>query len=1328
MQSPSTPQAQPPHGTQARRTRWLVTGALLLALGTLAVTNVLTLHVLSAVRAYVGGESLWTKGQKDASYHLQRYSESFDPAELASFEAAVAVPLGDRAARLALDAPTPDKAAARRGFVQGGNHPDDVEAMIDLFLWFRNVGFMARAIDIWAEADREIDGLLAIAERLKASARQGLSAAERAELRADMLAVNQRLTRVEQRFTEALGEASRMTLALVTAVTTLSALLLAAGVGLVVHRAFSRISDVERALREGNERWTLAAQAAKAEVFDWDLATDAVTRQRDGRREVMPFEQFVGALPPRARRQGDVGLARARASGGVHAADLQIVLPDGSVRWISELAQFLYDNQRQPYRLIGVRVDITERKNHERELQAWRDRFEAFVNASGQILYDWNMQADEVTYAGNVEGILGDASAQLDGALSRWLDRVHPLDRDGVAHALRQADAAHDVVGLEYRVKRADGAWITVAQEGRAIAAHDDLPPRLVGFIADISERKQAQAALVESEQRFRTLWETAPEAVLILDESGCIDYANAGVTRTFGWEPQELIGQNIELMQPPRLRDGHRRGIKRYLDSGQRTMDWRAAPSRGLHRDGHEIALEISFSHMVVDGRHRFVGFLRDVEARQRAEAANTRLANLLEKSVNEVYVYRADTLKFTYVNAAARDNLRRTKEELLQLGPADLAPGSTEASLRSLLEPLLDGRQKTLSYETEHLRSDGSRYPAEVSVQLVDDGAESELMATALDISARRAAEAARGELLAQLRQAQKMEALGTLAGGIAHDFNNIVGSMLGNVALARQDLSSDHPAAKSVEQIHRAALRARDLVRQILAFSRRQPPDLVLQPLQPIVQDMAQLLRATLPATVALELDLMQDAVWIQADRSQIEQVLMNLCTNAWHALNDGSGLIRIGVGWRLVERDVHRSTDGLPPGHYAHLSVADNGIGMDAATCARIFEPFFTTKPVHGGTGLGLSVVHGIVVAHDGAIDVESRPGRGTTFHVFLPLKAAPEESGAPSQPEALSPPKAGRGERLLVLDDDEVMLLMVERLLQRAGYHVTACQDAAVAIAAVRSDPNQFDLLITDYNMPEMSGLDVARTVGELRADLPVVLVSGDVSQGLVEEARALAVAALVRKENTFEELAAVVQQHLGAGNASTPHTQRPHRMTITPAIPADEARRLLALRELQVLDTPPEPMFDAIARLASDICGAPIALLSLVDDQRQWFKANVGLQQVSETARDVAFCAHAILDDAVLVVPDTTLDERFADNPLVTGAPQIRFYAGAPLVMLGGERIGTLCAIDVQARPLDSQQIQRLKALAKIAAQALSLRRLTLGAGADSAADQGAVG
>ncbi|MEQ1515578.1 MAG: ATP-binding protein [Usitatibacteraceae bacterium] len=397
--------------------------------------------------------------------------------------------------------------------------------------------------------------------------------------------------------------------------------------------------------------------------------------------------------------------------------------------------------------------------------------------------------------------------------------------------------------------------------------------------------------------------------------------------------------------------------------------------------------------------------------------------------------------------------------------------------------------------------------------------------------EAEARRAqAEAASASLESQLRESQKMEAIGTLAGGIAHDFNNILATILGNAELAREDVSANPQAMESLGEIKKAGTRARDLVQQILSFSRRQPTERAQVALAPVIEESIRLLRATLPARLTLEVHCDPTVPAVLADVTQIQQVVINLATNAMQAMHGGPGRIDIRLDTVMLDAVLAQTHSALramhaqSPGRAVRLTVRDNGRGMDAATVGRIFEPFFTTKAVDEGTGLGLSVVHGIVRGHEGAIVVESELGRGSTFTIYLPSAPADSAAAVPeSAATTAAVPSRDAGRHILYLDDDESLVFLVKRLLERRGYRVSGFTEQREALDALRVDPASFDLVVTDYNMPGMSGLDVAREVRAVRSDVPVAIASGFIDESLRAQACGAGVRELIFKANAVEE-------------------------------------------------------------------------------------------------------------------------------------------------------------------------------------------------------------
>ena len=377
-------------------------------------------------------------------------------------------------------------------------------------------------------------------------------------------------------------------------------------------------------------------------------------------------------------------------------------------------------------------------------------------------------------------------------------------------------------------------------------------------------------------------------------------------------------------------------------------------------------------------------------------------------------------------------------------------------------------------------------------------------------------------------QLRQAHKMEAVGTLAGGIAHDFNNILAAIVGFSEIAREKTPEGSPARSHMERVFAAGIRGRDLVKQILTFSRRSEQEKQPLKLAPVVKETLKLLRASLPSTIDIRTSLNRESGFVLADPTQMEQVLMNLCTNAAHAMRRDGGSISIdltGFGFSSPE-DAPDPT--MSPGLYTKLSIADTGVGMSPETIPHIFDPFFTTKAAGEGTGLGLSVVHGIVASHGGTITVSSEPDKGSTFAIYLP-KLLEERPRDPGDGDRSIP----RGhERILFIDDEEDLATMGHEMLTGLGYQVTAKTAAREALALFRLDPSRFDLVISDQTMPEMTGVDLAGEIFTLRTDMPIIMCTGYSPLVDSDSARAAGIKAFAMKPLTKREIARTIRKVL----------------------------------------------------------------------------------------------------------------------------------------------------------------------------------------------------
>lgn len=394
--------------------------------------------------------------------------------------------------------------------------------------------------------------------------------------------------------------------------------------------------------------------------------------------------------------------------------------------------------------------------------------------------------------------------------------------------------------------------------------------------------------------------------------------------------------------------------------------------------------------------------------------------------------------------------------------------------------------------------------------------------------EVARRKKADENRDKVEALLRRAQRMEALGTLASGVAHDFSSIINAVAGNAELALQDMATEHPSRRSIAEIIQATTRARDLVSRILSFSREQNTRRESIALAPVVDEAIQLLRVTFPPSLQIKARHAADLPPVMADASQIHQMVINLANNAKHAMND-QGSLDISTAMVTIAAGNESTSTGVAPGRYVQLAVADTGCGMDRATIDRIFDPFFTTKPVGEGTGLGLSVVHGVMKAHDGEIAVDSEKGRGTTFRLLF--RPAGEASPTSTAKRAASPPARsatpttvrGNGERILLVDDDKSLVYLMSRMLERLGYRISGFTDAREALDAFRAAPNNFDLIIADWFMPGMPGIELARQLIAIRPSAPVVIATGVSQPNILDQARRVGIRDVIPRPTTAAE-------------------------------------------------------------------------------------------------------------------------------------------------------------------------------------------------------------
>jgi PAS domain S-box-containing protein len=490
------------------------------------------------------------------------------------------------------------------------------------------------------------------------------------------------------------------------------------------------------------------------------------------------------------------------------------------------------------------------------------------------------------------------------------------------------------------------------------------------------------------------------------------------------------------------------------------------------------------------------------------------------LTKYANDIILLMDEDFRIIEANERAEESYGFTNEELLQLNLRNLQ-SPEEQAIFDRQKSRLDGRFGIV-YETWHKRKDGTRFPVENGFHTIEVEGKKFYQSIIHDLSERK-------KLESQLLQAQKMEAIGTLAGGIAHDFNNILAIIMGYAQLISWDIPEGSKVSKGLNEVLKASRRARDLVQQILTFSRRSSQERKPVEIGPIVKETLKLLKATLPSTIEIRQRLESNSDVIETDPSQIHQVLMNLCTNAAYAMRENGGILEVSLGEVDLEESISATYPDLQAGPYVRMSVSDTGHGIPPELLKRIFDPYFTTKPVGEGTGLGLAVVHGIIKSHGGEITVHSEPGKGTTFHVYLPRMDGAQEIAGSQEP---TPLPLGNQERVLLIDDEKALADVGKQMLEQLGYKVTVRTSSIEALELFRTQPERFDLVITDMTMPNMTGDKLAREMVRLRPGIPIILCTGFSEHVTEEKIKKIGIREFVMKPMVMSDLAKTVRRVL----------------------------------------------------------------------------------------------------------------------------------------------------------------------------------------------------
>ena len=851
----------------------------------------------------------------------------------------------------------------------------------------------------------------------------------------------------------------------------------------------------EQALRDSEASYRAIFEANEDAIFihDWDTGTIVDVSPKAAEMFGYPREALrrmhVGDLsadePPYTLAEAVARIEQAKADDAPVRFQWRGRHRDGRLMWHEiTLKRAQIAGKR---RVLAFVRDVTDRRLADESLQLREEQYRAIFNASADALVLWNDQLHIVDVNPAFLRIYRFARDEIVG---RSYPPHLPGDYINERVDLVRRALAGERCELETRAYRADGELFDV--ELRVFPIRHRGAPHVLAIARDITERRRAEERLRASEERYRLLFETESDAIVLVDtETLRLVDVNRAALEMYGYTREQLLSMAAtDLSMDPA-------GTRASIMHGRGALN---IPQR-LHRrrDGSVFPVEIRANRLELDGRMTVVAAIRDVtERREREEALQSSEARL-RVTVDAAFdcVVGMDRAgRIIEFNPAAEQCFGLTRAQAIGaklaeiLIPPRLRAGHAAGMQRYLAQG--EGAYIGRRVETTAMRVDGSEFPVELAVRAARSGNDEIFVGYMRDLTQVRRAEATRTALEAQLRQAQKMEAIGQLTGGIAHDFNNILASIMGFVGLAaeRPGARDDPALAEDLQQAEQGCRRARDLIQQMLAFGRGRHAERERTELLPVVEESLRLLRATLPASTELGLSADDADATANVDPVQVQQVMLNLGINARDAIG---GVGRIDVGLRRV--DAHGltcSSCGRPvSGVFHELSVQDSGPGIAAELRARIFEPFFSTKAPGRGTGMGLASVHRIAHDHGGHVVLTS--DHGARFAVLLPAVAAGPQraAGTPTSSRDRAPLRG----RVLLVDDEESVLNFMRELLRTWGLEVEAVRHPRQALALLQADPG-FDLLLTDQTMPGMTGLDLAHAALSYAPRTPVLLYTG----------------------------------------------------------------------------------------------------------------------------------------------------------------------------------------------------------------------------------------
>jgi PAS domain S-box-containing protein len=795
---------------------------------------------------------------------------------------------------------------------------------------------------------------------------------------------------------------------------------------------------------------------------------------------------------------------------------------DGTPIWAEMTTTLLRDEQGSPRYFITGILDISERRRASEALRESETNHKLVLGMMQESLSvidgDGNFLLANITAARNLTG--GDAK-ELVGKNIRQL--VPEEQSYKLLAMYRQALDSGTPLVQEVLVSLPEGdRWFYNTLY--PLEYGERKTRALLSVSLDITERKRAEEAVTQANKLLQTIINAAPIRIFYKDRKLRYMGCNIAFAKDAGFSsPEDLIGKNDYQLGWKDQAELYRADDLRVIESGVPKLSYDEPQT---NPEGELIWLRTSKVPLLNASNQIFgvLGMYEDISDSKRAEVAlresEERFKALHNASFGGIAIH--DSGVILQCNQGLAEISGYSIEELVGMDGLLLI---SEKTRDLVLKNILDGYEKP--YEATGLRKNNDEYPLRLEARNIPYRGKNVRVVEFRDITEAKQAEAERENLQAQLQQAQKLEAIGTLAGGIAHDFNNILGAIVGYSEMIHDDFPPGAPGIHNINQVLKASHRAKDLVKQILAFSRQVEDQKISMHPAVIVKEAITLLRSSLPTTISITQDIDADAGMVLANPTQIHQIVMNLATNAFHAMEVKGGILSISLQKRSLSQEDLAAEPGLQPGAFVQLSIRDSGEGIPPEIRERIFDPFFTTKEVGKGTGLGLSMVYSIVKGCQGSISCESRLGEGTAFRILLPILEGHfvEEN----QPMGFTP--HGK-EHILFIDDEEMLVELGQAMLERLGYRVTTRSNSLDALTTFQNQPDAFDLIITDQTMAGMTGVDLARRILQIRPDMPIILCTGYSSQISEEKAKAAGIKGFAYKPLAKKDIGELIRKVL----------------------------------------------------------------------------------------------------------------------------------------------------------------------------------------------------